>query len=74
MIEYALMTFCGIALSIGAWFFKGLDQSVKQLTEAVGDLKTEVAVMRRDAEAIEDVKDEIKILQKRVRELEMGGG
>lgn len=60
MMTWALMFFCGLALSIGAWFFSGLDNSVKALTHAVGDLKTEVAVMRRDAEELSTLRKELK--------------
>lgn len=59
-VSWALTFFCGISLSIGAWFFNGLNNSVEKLTGAVGQLRTEVAVMRRDAEIIAELKEEIR--------------
>lgn len=64
------MTFCGVALSVGAWFFKGLDKNVKILTEAVSDLKTEIAVMRRDAEDARNLKRKVEILTEKVLVIE----
>lgn len=70
VITYVLMTFCGGALSVGAWFFKGLDKNVKTLTEAVSDLKTEIAVMRRDAEDLAELRQKLERLNEKVVTIE----
>lgn len=60
LISWALTAFCGLALAVGAYFFKSLDGNVKSLTDAVGGLKTEIAVMRKDAEDIVELKQKLE--------------
>lgn len=46
--DQVLMALCGLALSVGAWFFRELRSAVKDLASGVASLVTEIAVMRAE--------------------------
>lgn len=48
-----------VALGVGAWFFSGINVNVARLTDAVNDLKTQVAVLKKEDEKIETLQKEI---------------
>ena len=49
-MTWGLTAFAGISLAVGAWFFRDLSAQVSGLSEAVGGLRTEVAVLRVERE------------------------
>ena len=45
-VTWVLTALETVALGVGAWFFRELNQTVSDLAKSVGDLKTEIAVAR----------------------------
>jgi hypothetical protein len=70
MLTWVLTFFCGVALSIGAWFFSGLSTELGKLREAVGELKTEVRVQAERERRVVALEQFTKTLDDRVRHLE----
>jgi hypothetical protein len=59
------------SLSLGAWFFRGLQTSMNELGVTVGELATEVAVLRVERKSLADLLAlEIRELRGRVASLE----
>ena len=62
-ITWGLTAFCGVALSVGAWFFSGLKTELKALSGVVGNLTTQVAVMAKQAEQLEEMRRSIQTVR-----------
>ncbi len=67
---WVVNTIGAIALGVGSWFFKTTSAHLKELTIAVGDLRTEVAVLRAERSSVDDLKSSHGALEERVRMLE----
>ena len=75
-VSWALTGFAGLALAVGAYFFKDLNSEIKDLSKAVSSLKTEVRVARTSRElenkalsnAIQELKARVRLLEERERE------
>jgi len=70
VITWTLMTAATLALSIGAWFFRGLDTRLGELGRSLDDLKREVAVLQVQRHEVQDLKDDAKEFRARLRALE----
>lgn len=72
-ITWGLTAFCGLSLSIGAWFFKDLSANLDSLSSAVQELRTEVTVLSLSQEKIKVLEqkiDALPILSLRIQNLE----
>lgn len=68
--NWLLSSFAAVALAVGAWFFRDLSGTVRELSAAVYDLRTEVAVLRVDRETLAELKSDQRALRERIRALE----
>lgn len=59
-----------VALGIGGWFFRGVQSSVERLNEAVGELRTSIAVLQVGASTIDELKRDLRGQDERLRSLE----
>lgn len=63
VLTWCLMFFCGLALSVGAWFFSGLSEELGKLREAVGELKTEVRIQAERARRVDALDERLKLAE-----------
>ena len=69
--SWALALAATVSLAAGAWFFRGLQSSVEELGDTVGQLAVEVAVLRVERKSLADLlRVEIRELRGRVSALE----
>ena len=69
-IDRAISVLGVAALSVGAWFFSGLQSTVQDLTHAMGELRTSIAVLQRDAEDLDRLERRQDAFDARLRSLE----
>lgn len=74
LITWGLSAFCGLALTVGAWFFNKLDARIEVLGNVLTELRQEVAVLQVQRQEVRDVKEALKEIRSRLRELETKGG
>lgn len=60
-----------IALSVGAWFFRGLTAELGRLREAVSALQVRLAVLDKSHDELREVKAQHAALEARVRSVEL---
>lgn len=70
VISWVLTGACAVALTVGAWFFNLLHTNMSALTDGIGDLKTEVAVLATNTRRLDRLDKEVQTLRARVLELE----
>lgn len=64
LVSWALTAFAGLALSMGAFFFRDLSGEVRGLRDAVSGLQTEIALTRSTAQL------RMRELERRIEKLE----
>lgn len=62
-ITWALTAFCGVSLSIGAWFFSGLQTNMDKLKDSIVELRLEVSKLEFQAKAIDKLTVELAMIK-----------
>lgn len=70
-LSFGLATVCSVALSVGAYFFKGLSAELRELNKAVAELRTEVRVQAERERRVEELAKNVETLGARVTRLEI---
>lgn len=63
VISWTLMFAAGVALSVGAWFFAGLQRGMDDLKKEIVGLQVQLAHVEKDRLDIDDLKKEVHELR-----------
>ena len=74
LVSWGLSTVSAVALSIGAWFFSNLDDSLRALRAEIGELRERIAVLQVAQEQVSKLELELREVRGRVRALERAKG
>lgn len=64
LISWVLTTLCTIALSVGAWFFNGLQGNVDKLNESIVGLKISINTLSFESKRIDLLSNELQQVEK----------
>jgi hypothetical protein len=71
LVSYAIGGLGTLCLAIGAYFFRRLDASVSTLTNEIGKLKTEIAVLKVTQKDLNTLKETVEENRNTINELNL---
>jgi uncharacterized protein YoxC len=66
VISWAGTAIATIAFSISAWFFQGLDHSIKELQSSVNELNRDITGISRNGQTLVDHENRIRYIEKEI--------